>query len=368
MLLRPGGAFRTMTRLKSPKPSYLLMLLLFSIILYVSFEYNVFEYALAYPFYFFRYPLETDMKKLVGKVMMNEQPGVEPISPFQYPIILDNNRLCKTEDGDEDSVFLLWVIKSKIENFDQREAIRRTWGAEDLVDFTPIRRVFLLGVEPGNTKLQQKVALEHRENQDIVQGYFVDNYFNNTVKLMMGFQWAVSRCRGARFIGFSDDDFFISPFNVVDALKPIPQAEWENFIMGYIWDSAMPLRLPKSKWYISLSEYPYRFWPPYPTAGCFFVSMLTAERLYIGMQYTKYLRFDDVYVGIVAWKLEIPLKHNKFVYFHREQFPGIAKTHKKILGVHGFKDTTEILDTWKEYMKIKGNHVSDCLLTVTNCS
>ena len=293
------------------------------------------------------------MKKVVEKVMLNEQPGVDPISPIQYPIILDNVRLCKTEDGEDDSIFLLWVIKSRMENFELRDAIRRTWGAEDLVSFTPIRRVFVLGVNPKDTKLQQKIALEHQEHHDIIQGYFTDQYFNNTIKLMLGFQWAVSKCSGARYVGFTDDDFFVAPHNVVEYLKPIPESELGSFIMGYIWDFAMPYRIPSSKWYISLTEYPYRFWPPYPTAGCFFVSMSTAERLYIGMQYTKYIRFDDVFIGIVSWKLEIPMRHNKYVYFLRDNFPGVHRLHKKVLGVHGFKDPADLIHTWDQYMKAK---------------
>ena len=345
-------------RLQHFKTSYLLMGICISISIYYAVIYNALAYIFAYPFYFFQYPLDVDLKKLVDQVMLNQKPDHDPINPINYPIILDNNRLCKTEDGDDDSIFLIWVIKSRMENFDLRDTIRKTWGAEDIIPFTPIRRIFVLGVDPGNLKLQQKIGIEHRDNRDIVQAYFTDAYFNNTLKLELGFQWAVSKCRGARYIGFTDDDFFISPFNVVDILKPIPQAQWENFIMGFIWDLSMPYRIPHSKWYISLSEYPYRFWPPYPTAGSFFVSMLTAERLYIGMQYTKFIRFDDVFVGLVAWKLGIPMRHNKNFYFYTEDFKGISRSHKKVIAVHGYKDPEDLFKLWQKYLKLRELTVS----------
>ena len=65
--------------------------------------------------------------------------------------------------------------------------------------------------------------------------------------------------------------------------------------------------------YVSLEEYPYRLWPPYPTAGSFFVPFETAERLYAAMPYIRYLRFDDVFVGIAAWKLKVSEKSSGFI-------------------------------------------------------
>ena len=60
-----------------------------------------------------------------------------------------------------------------------------------------------------------------------------------------------------------------------------------------------------SKWHVTLEEYPYRLWPPYPTGGAFFMPFETAERVQAAMPYVKSFRIDDVYVGLIAWKLKV---------------------------------------------------------------
>ena len=55
---------------------------------------------------------------------------------------------------------------------------------------------------------------------------------------------------------------------------------------------------------MSLAEYPYRVWPPYPAGGAFFLAFETAERLQAAVPYVKHFKLDDVFIGIIAWKLQ----------------------------------------------------------------
>ena len=54
-----------------------------------------------------------------------------------------------------------------------------------------------------------------------------------------------------------------------------------------------------------LEEYPYRLWPPHPAGGAFFLAFETAERLQAAVPYVKHIRMDDIFVGIIAWKLQV---------------------------------------------------------------
>jgi len=189
---------------------------------------------------------------------------------------------------------------------------------------------------------------------DIVQQFFEDSYFNNSLKLIMGLQWTVEYCVNARFVAVIEDNYFVNIKNVVSLLNAIKPTEYENTVIGYVWQNAIPFRMKDSEWYVSLEEYPYRFFPPYVTSGAFFLPMMTAERLYIAMQYTKMLRFDDVFVGIVAWKLQMRLVHNLNVFFYR--LPYDAFRYRKVIAAHGFDDQELLYRVWKEQTDIDVNN------------
>ena len=291
--------------------------------LYFTYYYNIIDYMRTRPFSYFKYPLDVDMEEIVKRVVNGEHVGVDPINNAKYPYIINVDRKCKNPDGEDEDVFLIFLIKSKLENFDQRRMIRKTWAREFQIPYIKICRVLSLGTKMGDRNMQHRIGLESQEYDDIVQQYFDDAYFNNTLKIMMGFQWAVNYCRTARYLAFVDDDYYINTNNVVKLLNTVKPTDVHDFIIGYIYENAMPMRFKSSKWYVSLEEYPYRLWPPYPTGGSFFLSFETLEKMQAAMPYTQYTRFDDVYIGIIAWKLKINLRHNKHLYYNEVCIHGI---------------------------------------------
>jgi len=132
-------------------------------IVYFVYVYNIWEYARTIPFTYFKYPLEIDMPLVVKKVLNHQPIDVEPLNDkHAFPYVLNADKKCKDEDGNEDTVFLLILIKSSLENFEQRRAIRRTWGREFGVSSVTVRRIFLLGVHPTDKKVQHKIGLEQQ--------------------------------------------------------------------------------------------------------------------------------------------------------------------------------------------------------------
>ena len=314
----------------------------FLLAVHFQYKYNAIDYVLSQPFFFFSYPLEIDMPALVAKVMKNQPSGVEPIFRVDYPFILNNAKMCKTSKGADSDVYLLFVIKSAVNKTDSRNAIRRTWANGSNVPGVTVKHVFMLGVSQDNLTIQRIVLEEQEKHNDIVQGYFVDTYYNNTIKLMMAFRWVTTNCKGARHVAFVDDDYFVSPSNLVSFLQSeVNQVEWT--IYGFVLTSALPVRY-KNKWHISRQEYPYRFYPPFPTGGAIFLSQEIAQRAYIAMHYTKYIRFDDVFLGIIAWKLEIPIKHCDGVFYLPEYLDEIRQKYlDMVIAVHGFKVKLRII-------------------------
>lgn len=293
----------------------------------------------------FDYPLNGDILSDVYQLRHGQQPARPPINRYNYTYITDCEHKCK-EDDRLIAPRLVFVVKSAIEHFDRRATIRKTWGYERRFSDVKIRTVFVLGrsrVHP-NRRLQSLVDLESSTYRDIVQADFVDDYFNNTIKTMTGFRWAVSYCPRAKFYMFADDDFYVSAKNLLryvrnpvnypeyleetdEALRKLARrlahtadsnrtaaAEEERpaaqqnrtrtkrqlmtemelppnvkLFSGFVFRSA-PHRHRSSKWYVSLEEYPWDMWPTYVTAGAFLLSHEALFEMYYVSMYTKHFR------------------------------------------------------------------------------
>ena len=335
----------------------LFLILLFSpIIWYLLWFFGTYEYLFQTSFSYFSYPIEVDMPRLVRQVMNGETPNHDPINTPIFAPIINSADKCDQEEENV-SVFLLFMVKSKVENFKEREVIRKTWGNEYQYFGVPIRTMFLLGVRQNDIMLQKQVMDEQDMYRDLIQEYFVDAYFNNTIKTMMGFKWVTKHCKNAKFVMFVDDDYFVATPKVIRYLEQKENAKDYNvnsFLIGYVWEFVIPLRHKSSKWYISLEEYPYRSWPPYPTAGSYIMTTQTVQQFYIAMQYTRSLRFDDVFIGIVAWKLHIRPEHNMNLCYYRPKEDTI-EAYKDVLASHGFKDPEDLYRTWQRQLKTMKN-------------
>ncbi|KAG8201825.1 hypothetical protein JTE90_027305 [Oedothorax gibbosus] len=249
----------------------------------------------------------------------------------------------------------------------------------------------MLGIS-SDKSIQNQIDEEHARNKDLVQAEFMDTYYNNTIKMIMGFKWVVEHCPKAQFIMFSDDDMYIStknllkfirnPFNKrvgfrrrrdVDKMMrhnyhykrelpnsdsvdssnerrlmefdPVLSAFDGRLFSGFVFQSS-PMRHKSSKWYVTLEEYPYSKYPPYVTAGAYVLSYPALEDLYFTSMFTKHFKFDDVYLGIVAKKCGISPLHNDNFYFWKK--PYSKETYSNVIASHGFSDPNELREVWEE--------------------
>ncbi|XP_017101568.2 beta-1,3-galactosyltransferase brn [Drosophila bipectinata] len=249
-----------------------------------------------------------------------------------------------TGEAAADPPRLTILVKSAVANVRRRDAIRRTWGYEARFSDVQLRRVFLLGTaEEG----QKDVAWEAREHGDILQGDFVDAYFNNTLKTMLGMRWASEHFNRSDFYLFVDDDYYVSMKNVLRFLGRGRQTHQPDVLFaGYVFQTS-PLRHKFSKWYVSLEEYPFDRWPPYVTAGSFILSRQALLQMYTTSKRIPLFRFDDVYLGIVALKARIPLQHCDDFHFHRPTYKG-PDSYSSVIASHEFGDPDEMIRVWNE--------------------
>ncbi|KAL3272869.1 hypothetical protein HHI36_014330 [Cryptolaemus montrouzieri] len=298
----------------------------------------------------FDYPYEGNVKFLVDQMVNGAQ--FDPINTYYFKYKTNCSHLCNGP------VKLLFIIKSAPENYAQRDVIRKTWGSGNNVN-EKIRAVFLVGERTSETESLLKESIRYN---DLVQGNFSDTYFNNTIKTMMGFKWACEFCfKHTEYFMFVDDDYYVSPKNVLKFVEnpfiyPGRDVRVEKYSFtdfgtdkfelyaGYVFHSS-PFRSYFSKWSVSLQEYPYNKWPPYVTAGSYVLSRLSLMRMYYASLFTQHFRFDDIYVGILAYKLEIEPIHNQ--NFHFDKKPYNHDYHQTIAS-HGYNDPEELWRVWNE--------------------
>ena len=162
----------------------------------------------------FSYPLDVDLQPLVKELIVGHTPSTKPINIFNYTYL----KSCEDKCSSNSNPKLLFVVKSSLPHFEQRQAIRQTWGNQMRFPDIEIRRVFLLGTGP-DSEIQQRIDQEHNQHGDIVQADFHDDYRNNTLKTMSGFKWAVEHCPSVSYVVFSDDDMYISTKNLLRFIR-----------------------------------------------------------------------------------------------------------------------------------------------------
>ncbi|KAK9887928.1 hypothetical protein WA026_000228 [Henosepilachna vigintioctopunctata] len=298
----------------------------------------------------FDYPYNGNVKFLVDHILNGAK--FTPKNTYNFAYKTNCSHKCNSP------VKLLFLVKSAPNNYIRRDIIRQTWGSEKQLDGR-VRTVFLIGERASDTiKLNEEADMYN----DLVQGNFSDTYFNNTLKTMMGFYWAYKFCLNAsEYFMFVDDDYYVSPKNVLTfaenpfvypgrditaniyTFTDLSPDKFEIY-GGYVFESS-PFRSYFSKWYVPLDEYSYNKWPPYVTAGAYVLSRLSLKKMYYASLFTKHFRFDDIYVGILAYKLEIKPIHNENFHFHK---PYDSFDYKKTIASHGFDDPKELLKIWKQ--------------------
>lgn len=229
----------------------------------------------------------------------------------RFPMLINHPEKCK---GD---VFLLMVIKSVATQHDRREAIRKTWGKEQVVDGKRIRTLFLLGRSANQEEKLHHQKLVEFENQiygDILQWDFEDTFFNLTLKETHFLKWFHAYCPSVRYIFKGDDDIYVSISNMIEFLAQGDHGK--DLFVGDVIFKARPIRKKESKYYIPEALYNKTYYPPYAGGGGFIMDASLARRLHWVANTVELYPIDDVFLGMCLEVLEVvPVKHMAFKTF-----------------------------------------------------
>lgn len=259
--------------------------------------------------------------------------------------IYEPNPSCNQQWPDKSNVttFVI-IVMSAVNNFKKRDVIRKSWYANNTRDSFSFKTVFslaacdslnkppkdLINPRTGSWSVEDckgAVDLEYKKHGDIMQISSADTYLNVTFKTLMNLQWINEECL-ADFAIFIDDDYLFNSnnlFKLIDeqvlnrngSLSKVQN--WrnlseKNLYLGHVQYNSPPVRDRTSKWFISYSNYPIREYPPFINGGFVFLSKRYLRHLYYSTFIAKPFIFNDVYLAIIAHKLNVKPVHSNLFF------------------------------------------------------
>ena len=224
----------------------------------------------------------------------------EKVSPFLY-----NVTTASRFEPCDDSTEVLFMVHSLHSHNELRRAIRDTWGGaiknRTWADGRPMnviaKLVFVFGLHKMS-QMEEELDFESQLNGDVVRGNFIEDYHNLTLKSLLALKWAITYCPRIKYLVKSDDDMVINIPHLYNLLRDVNH---ERFIMGPYNGRSKVDRL--FKWSISVSEYPFYYYPPYEAGSAYVISGSLLSTLFNTSEYVPHIYIDDVYITGILGKI-----------------------------------------------------------------
>ncbi|XP_013388367.1 beta-1,3-galactosyltransferase 5 [Lingula anatina] len=226
-----------------------------------------------------------------------------------YNFTINNPRACHTAGRLHQGVFLLVIVVTQPQNFQQRSLFRQTWGSRTQYKDEQIRTLFLAGRSP-NFSVQFALKAENDKYEDIIQADFEDCYLNLTLKMVLALRWTVRYCPNALYILKTDDDMIVRYDKLAEYLYNLPWKPMPRLYMGFLLVNKVPKRSKDHKWYTSYEEWPEEHFPTYISGPAYVMGRGAVKGLYSSALETPLFKFEDLFMGICARKANLTLSHN----------------------------------------------------------
>lgn len=204
---------------------------------------------------------------------------------------------------------IVLLVTSYAGDVEVRSAVRQAYPKQ-VLDEMNIRRVFLLArIHPDRNRngiSQAAIENEQERFQDMIQGDFIEDYKNLTLKHLMGLTWACWRCSHVPYIIKMDHDIVVDLFSIMKMLQKLPHRQY--ILAGYVMSNMKPIRERNSKWYVTREEYNADDYPSFLSGWLYITNAATVQLLYTASQNVPHFWIDDLYItGILAQEIPVPL-------------------------------------------------------------
>ena len=227
---------------------------------------------------------------------------VNPLNKFNYSYLINtNNNYCGKDNG-KNLLFIAFVPVSP-NSFEIRDLIRSTWANDKYLKLKA-KVIFLIG-KSNESVVNLQIKNESLKYSDIVQNDFMDTYYNLTIKTIMGFKWVSSFCQNAQYTLKIDDDVVVNVPFFIDYLEELVRKNkhQKNSLIGRFFKKAKVIRNSKSKFYVPRNEFENDFYNEYCEGPAYLLTNDLVVKMYEKSLNTKMIKFEDIYVGILAKSL-----------------------------------------------------------------
>ncbi|XP_031348380.1 beta-1,3-galactosyltransferase 1-like isoform X2 [Photinus pyralis] len=209
------------------------------------------------------------------------------VNPAYSTLLMKPRHLCPSQ------TYLMIIVCSSPPNFDQRIAVRETWGL--LKNTSETKMYFLLG-KTHNTTIQEFINIESDLYQDIVVDNFVDTYNNLTIKSLMLLKLVKLECKDrVKFVMKVDDDTFVNMNNLIQALKNVRR---KSTMFGKLICRSRPIRDYYEKWFMPKDMYSKAIYPNYLSGTAYVMTTDIAVKLFETALTIPLVYLEDVYVTV----------------------------------------------------------------------
>ena len=199
---------------------------------------------------------------------------------------------------------LLMIIASAPGNSERRKNIRKTWAFERSAK--PRWTSVFLVAQTRDKTVSNGLLDEDEAHKDLVRASYYDHYWNQTRKIQMGFEWAVTYCDFS-FLLKLDDDVFVHVPRVLSFLSA-PTTPKKMFYAGNHYRNPVPFR--GGKWKVTYEEYNKTRYPDFCPGFGYILSLDVVRAFVDTFSSLPFFRLDDVYVGMLASKNGISVTNN----------------------------------------------------------
>ncbi|XP_069128550.1 beta-1,3-galactosyltransferase 1-like [Argopecten irradians] len=306
-----------------------------------------------------KYPFKVNLSDIIHQYETKGYANEKPINVFDHRYIIQPTETCSGRD----SIKVLFIVKSSPDHSVKRAVIRETWA--DRKRFPWLRIAFSFGI-PKNGKSLLHLQEESSKTNDILLVNYSDDYYNLTLKTMSGLRWAASNCARAAYVISIDDDIYVAPDLLLSFLDKLPMRRAEKLYHGYLIRGSSPVRDGNGmfrKWYVSTNEYAFKTYPNYIFGGFVVMSMPTVRTFLIAAMYTKLLKFEDVYLGILAVRVGIEATESGHV--DAKKTVTASESFKTVIASHFYQDPYDLKRAWECHLSLISDKTSKSILCHT---
>ena len=187
-----------------------------------------------------------------------------------------------------------------------------------------VRHMFVLGLSTNSLE-NQRIFNEALHFGDILILNFTDTYRNLTLKTMSAMKWIALNCDRVKLIMKTDCDIFINIQKVAQFLTQQDYLSLPNTLLGQCYTGSIVNRDSSHKYYVSVEEYSFRYYPSYCSGQGYVMSLNTLRNLVRMSYFIPKIRMEDAYLGCSSC---LKVKINSVSNLHFE-FQDIADKVKK---------------------------------------